>query len=158
MYAVNSKADTLSDNHSILYNQPEEKTLSWFHLIFSTSPNKANDNSAFSSIWRKVAATTSSYLVQISQGFIILHHHLGKLQGLLWIDTHQIAQQEDVVWCEAHLLRVKDNFLELSCLCKALDNLLEGCNQINSYWHRHSLWSEIMRLPYADYLQICARI
>lgn len=71
-----------------------------------------------------------SYLIEVSKGFVILHHHLCKLQALLGVDAHDVTQEEDVVGCEVHLLRVQDDLLELTGLRKTL-NHLEATNTMN---------------------------
>ena len=69
------------------------------------------------------------HLVEISQGLVIGHRHLGKLQPLLRADAHDVAQQEDVVGCEAHHLRVQEDILELPHLHETLDHLPVACQQ-----------------------------
>lgn len=44
-----------------------------------------------------------SYLVDVGQRLLVLDQHLGKLQSLVWIDTHHISQQKDPVGGVAHL-------------------------------------------------------
>ena len=62
-------------------------------------------------------------LVEVGQGLVILHHHLGKLCPLVWVDSHHIPQQKHVVWSIVDLLGIQDDLLELSGFCKTLDHL-----------------------------------
>ena len=52
-----------------------------------------------------------------------MHHHLGKLGALLWVESHDVPQQEHVVWSVVDLLSIQNDLLELPCLCKTLDHL-----------------------------------
>lgn len=54
------------------------------------------------------------YLIDVGQRLLILDQHLGKLQTLVWIDTHHISQQKHPVWRVAHLQmhnRIRTQFL-----------------------------------------------
>lgn len=43
------------------------------------------------------------HLVDVGQRLLVLDQHLGKLQALVWIDSHHISQQEHPVGGVAHL-------------------------------------------------------
>ena len=63
------------------------------------------------------------YLVEVSQGFLFSHEHLGKLCALLWVQPHHVSQQENVVRSVANLLGIQNDLLVLASLSKTLDHL-----------------------------------
>ena len=63
------------------------------------------------------------YLVEVSQGLLFSHEHLGKLGALLWVQPHHVSQQEHVVGSVANLLGIQDDLLVLAGLSKTLDHL-----------------------------------
>ena len=63
------------------------------------------------------------YLVEVSQGLLFSHEHLGKLGALLWVQPHHIPQQENVVGSVANLLGIQNDLLVLASLSKTLDHL-----------------------------------
>ena len=64
-----------------------------------------------------------THLIEVCQGLVFSHQHLGELCPLFWVHPHHISEQEDVVWCVADLLGVENDLLELPSLSKALNNL-----------------------------------
>ncbi len=64
-----------------------------------------------------------TYLVDISERFLVLYQHLGKLGTLVCVETHDVTQQEDIVWRVAYFLGIKHNLLELASLGETLDHL-----------------------------------
>ena len=89
----------------------------------TTTTTTTNTFSCWISMGFTIPTSPPLYLIEVSKWFIISHHHLCELQALVRVDAHDVAQQEDVVWGEAHLLGVQDDLLELACLSKTLDHL-----------------------------------
>lgn len=56
--------------------------------LFLKQPKKSEDSSKRIS----VLDLGVTYLVDVSHGFIISHHHLSELCTLLWVDSHYIPQ------------------------------------------------------------------
>ena len=64
-------------------------------------------------------------VVDVRQGLpVIVDQHLSKGRPLLRIGTHDISQEENVVWGVPDLFRVKYDLLELSGFGKTLDHLV----------------------------------
>ena len=64
-------------------------------------------------------------VVDVRQGLpVIVDQHLSKGRPLLRIGTHDISQEENVVWGVPDLFRVKDDLLKLSSFGKTLDHLV----------------------------------
>lgn len=64
-----------------------------------------------------------THLVDVGEGLLILHQHLGEGGSLVRVHPHHLAQQQHVVRHIAHLLSIEHYLLELPGLRKALDHL-----------------------------------
>ena len=64
-------------------------------------------------------------VVDVRQGLpVIVDQHLSKGRPLLRIGTHNVSQEENVVWSVPDLFRVKYDLLKLSGFGKTLDHLV----------------------------------
>ena len=89
------------------------------HLLTLVSPAAYTDT----------CTCTSIYLVEVSQGLLFGHEHLGKLCALLWVQPHHVSQQEHIVGSVANLLGIQDDLLVLASLSKTLNHLHRGCSE-----------------------------
>ena len=65
-----------------------------------------------------------AYLIDVSQGLgVVLNQHLSEGDSLVGIDTHDAAQQENVVRMITYFLGVEYDFLELASLGETLNDL-----------------------------------
>lgn len=67
--------------------------------------------------------SVQQYLIDVREWFVVLDEHLRKLDALVGVDAHHVAQQEDVVGGVTHFLGVQHDLGVLSGLCKTLDHL-----------------------------------
>src|ERR1700722_6937338 len=67
----------------------------------------------------------------------------GELCALLWIHTHNVLQQRNVVWLITNFFGVEDDFLRLSCFCEASNDLVWYiCTKVNTKGQRHIMKSD----------------